>query len=153
MTLIISSVSNVSATGIRGDSAEGATEEEHLCWVNGYDSGFAGKYDKDRALECIEYGDSYNFTWAKGCEDSLRTEEECGELTNNPVELEEEGYSKLKAENDSICYNAGKEDGEADKPFNKEKDQGCYEFNDVGGGYEGGYQLGCEEHSTESTVN
>jgi hypothetical protein len=72
--------------GIRGDSDEGSTEEEHDCWIDGYDSGFAGKYDKDRAKECIEHSDNYNKTWAIGCEDSLRTEEECGELINNPVE-------------------------------------------------------------------
>ena len=140
---------SVFATGIRGDSAEGATVEEHLCWVNGYDSGFAGKYDSDRAKECIEYDDQYNFTWAIGCEDSTRSEKECGELINNPVEIED--YEALKGKNDFTCHDAGREDGKAGKPFNKERDDGCYEFNDIGDGYEGGYQWGCETHTTPSS--
>ena len=41
---------SVFATGIRGDSDEDATAEESRCWVNGYDSGFAGKYDKDKLV-------------------------------------------------------------------------------------------------------
>ena len=40
---------NVFATGIRYDTGEDATAEESHCWVDGYDSGFAGKYDEDRA--------------------------------------------------------------------------------------------------------
>jgi hypothetical protein len=40
-------VPNVYASGIRYDSDEGATAEESRCWVDGYDSGFAGKYDKE----------------------------------------------------------------------------------------------------------
>jgi hypothetical protein len=86
MTLVMGSISNVFATGIRYDSGDYATDEEHYCHVDGYDSGFAGKYDKDRARECIEHSDNYNQLWAYGCEDSLRTEEECGDLINNPVE-------------------------------------------------------------------
>ena len=43
-----------------------ATEEGADCWVDGYDSGFAGKYDKDRAKECIEHDDYYNKLWAHG---------------------------------------------------------------------------------------
>ena len=31
------------------------------CWADGYDAGFAGKYDKDRAGKCNEIeGDRYN---------------------------------------------------------------------------------------------
>jgi hypothetical protein len=44
-----------------------------------------GKYDRDRALECIEHSDNYNRMWTYGCEDARRTEEECGDLINNPV--------------------------------------------------------------------
>jgi hypothetical protein len=43
------------------------------------------------------------------------------------------------------------DDGEAGKPFNKDRDGGCYEFNDLFGGYEGGYQSGCETHTTEAS--
>ena len=49
---------SVSATGIRHDPGDDATIEESRCWRDGYDS--------------------------YGCEDLLRTKEECGELTNNP---------------------------------------------------------------------
>jgi hypothetical protein len=85
-------------TGIRHDPDKYAKNEEANCWINSYDSGFAGKYDSERARECIEHGDYYNFTWSIGCEDSLLTEEECGELINNPVEIED--YEALKGEND-----------------------------------------------------
>jgi hypothetical protein len=136
------------ATGLRGDPGDDATDEQADCFVNGYDSGFAGKYDKDRARECVEHKDQYNKMWDRGCEDSLRTEEECGELINNPLEIDD--FEALKAENDRTCYDAGQEDGKADRPFNEEREDGCYEFNDISAGYEGGYQSGCENHNTES---
>jgi hypothetical protein len=104
-----------------------------------------------RASECQENSDNdfYNFTWAIGCEDSTRTEAECAELINNPVEIE--NYKALADENNRTCYDAGREDGEAGRPFNEERDDGCYEFDDIAGGYEGGYQSGCEKHTAEST--
>ena len=46
--LLLAAVPNVSATGIRHDSGDDATDEEHSCHIDGYDSGFAGKYDSDR---------------------------------------------------------------------------------------------------------
>jgi hypothetical protein len=119
MTLLISSVSNVPASGIRADSGDDATLEESECWVNGYDSGFAGKYDSDRARECIEHSDNYNQMWTKGCEDAFRTEEEFGVLINNPVEIED--FEVLKAENDRTCYDTGNEDGKADELFNEDR--------------------------------
>jgi hypothetical protein len=151
LLLVTATITNVYASGIRGDSGGDATDKEHRCWVNGYDSGFAGKYDKDRANECREHEDvyNYNWTWDKGCEDSTRTEAECNELINNPVEIDD--FKALKGENDRACYDAGQEDGKAYRPFNEEREDGCYEFNDIGGGYEGGYQFGCEQHTTEST--
>ena len=79
-------VPNVYASGIRGDVDEGTTIGESICWVNGYDSGFAGKFDKDRSDECGEFHENYySKMWDMGCEDSLRTEEECIEIRNNPV--------------------------------------------------------------------
>jgi hypothetical protein len=63
-------VPNVSATGLRYDWPDDATEEEFDCWINGYDSGFAGKYDSDRARECIEHEDNYDDLWAFGCKDA-----------------------------------------------------------------------------------
>jgi hypothetical protein len=147
--LLSSTTAAAFATGIRYDSGDDATDEEHYCHVNGYDSGFAGKYDRDRARGCIEHDDKYNSAWAYGCEDALRTEEECGSLINNPVEIED--FEALKAENDRTCYDAGKEDGDANRPFNEERDDGCYEFDDIGGGYQGGYQSGCETYTTEAS--
>ncbi|MGC1132894.1 MAG: hypothetical protein WA941_08725 [Nitrososphaeraceae archaeon] len=150
MTLIISSVNNAFATGIRYDFSDDATAEEADCHVDGYDSGFAAKYAKDIARKCIEKGnDQYNQLWAYGCEDALRTEEECGDLINNPVEIED--FEALKAENDRACYDAGREDGEAGRPFNMDRNKGCYEFDDISGGYEGGYQSGCETHTTQAS--
>jgi hypothetical protein len=142
-------ISNVSATGVRVDSGDDATQEEHDCWINGYDSGFAGKYDRDRARECIDHSDNYNHMWAYGCEDALRTEEECGNLINNPVEIED--FEALKQENDRTCYDAGKEYGEADRPYNRDRASGCQEFEGIGDGYEGGYQFGCETHTTQAS--
>ena len=46
------------------------------------------------------------------------TEEECGDIMNNPVEIED--FEAVKNENDHACYDAGKEDGEAGKPFNRD---------------------------------
>ena len=147
--LFLGTTVNVFASGVRYDSGDDATDEEHYCHVNGYDSGFAGRYDKDRARECIEHGDNYNQLWTIGCKDSTRTEEECDQLINNPVEIQD--FEALKAENDRICYDAGREDGDALRPFNEERDNGCYEFDDISGGYEGGYQSACENHMTEAS--
>ena len=149
MTLLINSVSNVFTTGVRHDPGDDATLEESHCWLDGYDSGFAGKYDKDRARECIDHSDNYNQMWAYGCEEALRTEEECGDLINNPVEIED--FEALQSENDRTCYDAGSEDGKAGKPFNKETDDACYEFEGIGDGYKGGYQFGCETHTTQAS--
>ncbi len=149
ITLLISSVSNVFATGLRHDPGDDATPEQAKCFINGYDSGFAGKYDKDRAEECVEHKDQYNEMWDVGCEHSTRTEAECAELINNPVEIED--FKILKGQNDQTCHEFGFEDGKASKPFNEERDDGCYEFGGLFGGYQESYQLGCETHSTQSS--
>ncbi len=50
MALILTiPVASVFASGPRLDSGDDATQEEHDCWVDGYDSGFAGKYDSDKS--------------------------------------------------------------------------------------------------------
>ena len=55
------------------------------CWVDGYDAGFAGVYDKDRANECNNIlGDQYNRSWPYGCIDSGLTEGECNDIKNDP---------------------------------------------------------------------
>lgn len=76
--LIMATIANVYASGVRGDVDDDATEEEIECWVNGYDDGFAGKYDKDRGSECEKIGDdNYNYTWTMGCKESGLTAKEC----------------------------------------------------------------------------
>lgn len=42
----------VSAGGPKLDWPEDSTSEGKDCWVDGYDAGFAVKYDKDRADRC-----------------------------------------------------------------------------------------------------
>jgi hypothetical protein len=144
-----STIAAAFASGVRHDSGDDATDEEHECWINGYDSGFAGKYDKDRARECIDHSDNYNQMWAYGCEDAPRSEEECSEIMNNPVEIED--FEALENENDRTCYDAGRDDGEAGEPLNEDRRHGCQEFDGIGGGYRDGYQSGCETHSTEES--
>ena len=65
-------ISHVNAGGPRLDYDEryedvpGAPE----CWVDGYDAGFAGDYDRNRADECKDIpGDQYNRSWQYGCKD------------------------------------------------------------------------------------
>jgi hypothetical protein len=54
-------INSVFASGPRLDSGDNVTEEDHDCYVDGYDAGFTGKYDSDRASECKENGDdNYN---------------------------------------------------------------------------------------------
>jgi hypothetical protein len=62
-----------------------------------------------------------------------------------------EDFEALKSENDRTCYDAGIADGEAGKPFNIDRSSGCGEFGGIGGGYKGGYQFGCETHTTENS--
>lgn len=72
---------NVYAGGVRGDTPDGATPDEVDCWVDGYDDGFAGKYDKDRGSECEEIGDdNYDYVWNYGCEEAGLTVRECEEI-------------------------------------------------------------------------
>ena len=145
--LLLATVSNVYAGGPRLDYPYPGTDEEADCWVDGYDAGFAGKYDKHRAKECLgDGGDSYNESWDGACRDGSYTENECADFINNPV-VDLGDHEQLKEENTQACYDAGREDGESNKPFNKERDSGCAEFGDYGGGY----QLGCETHTTQAS--
>ena len=138
------SVSNVYAGGPRLDYPSDSTSEGADCWVDGYDSGFAGKYDKGRADECADENDEYNRSWKYACRDGGFTEDECNGFKENPVEIED--YEALKGENDRTCNDAGYEDGEAGA-FNKDRDKGCYEF----GSYKKQFQSGCETHTTQAS--
>ena len=84
-------MSNVYAGGPRLDwdqryeDIPGAPE----CWVEGYDAGFAQKYDKDRADECADIpGDQYNASWGYGCIDSGLAEADCNDIKDNPQDIE-----------------------------------------------------------------
>ena len=130
MTLLTSGIAAAFAGGPRLDNYSDSTKEGADCWVDGYDSGFAGKYDKDRADECAnEKYDEYNAAWPNACRDGGHTEEECNDFKNNPVEIED--FEALEGENDGTCYDAGREDGIANKPFNKDRDKGCTEFDGI----------------------
>ena len=65
---MIATITNVYASGPRLDYSNDDTEEGAYCWVDGFDAGFAGKYDKNRAKECLENGqDEYNASWGFAC--------------------------------------------------------------------------------------
>lgn len=49
---LLLTATNVYAGGPRLDYPSDSTEEGADCWVDGYDAGFAGKYDADKADEC-----------------------------------------------------------------------------------------------------
>jgi hypothetical protein len=145
--LLLATVSNVYAGGPRLDYPYPGTDEEADCWVDGYDAGFAGKYDKDRAKECLEDGgDSYNESWDGACRDGGYTENECADFINNPVDLGD--HEQLKEENTQACWNDGYEDGKADRPFNKDRSSACSEY---GSQYRSAYQSGCQLDSTEES--
>ena len=140
-------IGSVFAGGPRFDSYDDSTNEGARCWVNGYDSGFVGKYDKDRADECSkEKYDEYNAAWGYACRDGGFTENECYGFRNNPVEIE--NYESLEQEITKACYDDGLEDGKTDRPFNKKRDQKCSEF---GNQYEDAYKFGCQSDSTEES--
>jgi hypothetical protein len=156
MTLLIGSVSNVFAGGPRLDYPEDgeASQESNDCWIDGYDSGFAGKFDKDRNDECQEEEDNYyNFGWAVGCEDGHhnttrtttgRSVWECIKIMNNPVEIED--YEALEQEIILDCRQDGEQDYKDGKPFHKERSSACGEY---GNPYEEGYKSKCLQDHTE----
>jgi hypothetical protein len=119
-------ISSVSAGGPRLDSPDDSTREGANCWVDGYDAGFAGKYDKGRADECANEDDEYNESWDGACENAGYTLGECEGFKNNPVNIEDHGA--LQQENAQNCWNDGYEDGKADNPFNEDRDSGCDEY-------------------------
>ena len=147
--LLVGTIANVQAGGPRMDWDEryedfpGATN----CWVDGYDAGFAGKYDKKRADECNDIpGDQYNASWKYACKDPGFMPDECESFKNNPVDIQD--HEALQQENVQNCWNDGYEDAKADKPFNKDRDSGCDEYSPD---YESGYNSGCIIDTTEAT--
>jgi hypothetical protein len=136
---MVATISNVYASGPRLDYPEDATEEGAYCWVDGYDAGFAGKYDKDRADECaILADDEYNSSWKYACKDAGYMPNECQYFKNNPQDLEHAG---LYEENRRHCYDVGYAEGKNSTLFNKKKDSACSEFSNS---YEQGFSAGCQ---------
>jgi hypothetical protein len=145
--LVIVTTANVYASGPRLDYPYPGTDEEADCWVDGYDAGFSGQYDSDRAKECLEEGgDAYNRSWGYACRDGGFTKNQCAGFINNPVDLGD--HEQLKEENTSGCINDGFEDGKADRPFDKDRSKACSEY---GGTYRSNYQTGCEYDNTEES--
>lgn len=131
-------VPNVYASGPRGDSPDGSTREGANCWVEGYDAGFAQKYDKDRADQCKNAeDDEYNASWKYGCIDSGLTKIDCDQIKDNPEHIEHES---LQEENRRNCYDDGYEDGR-NNPFDRERNNGCNDYQDM---YYKGFIAGCE---------
>ena len=96
--LVLATTANVYASGPRLDYPSPGTDEEADCWVDGYDAGFLGQYDSDRAKECLEEGgDSYNESWGYACRDGGFNENECNDSINNPVDLG--NHDQLQKEN------------------------------------------------------
>ena len=52
--LVLATTTDVYAGGPRLDYGDDVTEEAADCWVDGYDAGFAGKYDSDRAQNVLD---------------------------------------------------------------------------------------------------
>ena len=136
--LMVGAISNVYAGGPRLDYPDDATEEGADCWVDGYDSGFAGKYDKARADRCAQENDEYNRSWGYACRDGGYMPDECEGFKNNPSNLQ---YAQLQEENRRGCYDKGFEDGNSSLAFNKDRDHGCSEYSSA---YRYGFNAGCE---------
>jgi hypothetical protein len=158
LTLLISSVSNVFAGGPRANGPEDSTPEADACWANGYDSGFAGKFDKERNDECQDEGEEgknyYNSAWAIGCEDGPndtnrkqtgRSVLECIRIMNNPVEIED--YEPLVQKIIAECRFDGEQDYNNGEPFHRERSIACSEF---GQPYEEGYKSKFLQNHTEA---
>jgi hypothetical protein len=129
------------AGGPRGDYDEryedvpGAPE----CWVDGYDAGFAQKYDKVRADECADIpGNQYNASWNYGCIDSGLTKTDCDIIKDNPVDTGDP--KSLEEENRRTCYDDGYEDGKTNT-YDREREQSCSEFGDP---YRDGFMAACQ---------
>jgi hypothetical protein len=138
-TMTTNTVPNVYAGGPRADYDEryedvpGASE----CWIDGYDAGFAGKYDKDRADECKDIpGNQYDTSWNHGCKNGGYMSDECEDIKYNPEVM---NHKSLKEENRRVCYDDGFEDG-LNNPFDHERNNGC---NDYGRAYYDGFVDGC----------
>ena len=107
------------------------------CSVAGYDAGFAGKYDKDRADECMEKSnDENNQAWIFACDDAGYLPSECDDFRNNPVQI---NSHRLPDEITIWCWSSGYWDG-LTPAFDRDKDFGCSEYGSL---YDDGFMEGC----------
>jgi hypothetical protein len=136
LTMIPTANVFVFAGGPRLDWPEDSTSEGKDCWVNGYDAGFAGKYDKARADRCAQENDEYNRSWNYACRDGGYTPAECNNFKNNSVSIVSES---LQEENRRGCYDDGFRDGKVTS-FDKNRSTACYEYSSS---YEDGFSAGC----------
>jgi hypothetical protein len=140
LVLVVSTTTTTSAYagGPRLDYPDDATAEGADCWVDGYDAGFAGKYDKNRADECTENGDdNYNGSWSYACKDAGYVIDECESFKNNPVDTVNPNSLE---ENRRTCYDNGYEDG-GTNAYDSEREQRCSEF---GSPYRDGFMAACQ---------
>ncbi len=135
---MVGAISNVYAGGPRLDYPSDSTSEGADCWVDGYDAGFAGKYDKARADRCAQENDEYNRSWGYACRDAGYMPDQCEGFKNIPSNLQ---HAQLQEENRRNCYDDGFEDGNSSLAFNKDRDHGCSEYNSA---YRYGFRAGCE---------
>jgi hypothetical protein len=157
-------VSNVYAEGQRFDSPEGESQEVQDCYREGYEQGFAHRYNEDRADECEENGkDWYNIAWGGACINSGQTKQHCDRIkeriknadlpeldkdeTYGGCEEQSKGLAcdienvdDLGNQNMGKCWDDGFEDGQ-NNPFNQERDFGCGDYRDM---YYKGFIAGCE---------
>jgi hypothetical protein len=146
LLVVLTTTSSVYAGGPRLDYHD-ATPEGADCWVNGYDAGFAGKYDKTRADECKPHEDNYNVSWSYGCRDAGYTIDECESFRNNPVDTV--NPNSLVEENRRTCYDDGYEDG-GTGAYDRERESRCSEFGDP---YNDGFMAACQFGNTFEFCN
>ena len=120
-------VPNVYASGPRHDYPDPPpTPYSTDCYRDGYEAGFAGKYDNDRAKECMKVGnDWYNKVWDSSCTKTGRSESEYNDIMNDPQDLGD--HEQLDQENLDSCYDDGYEDGQ-NNPFDQERNEGCDDY-------------------------
>jgi hypothetical protein len=136
--LVVLPTSLIYASGPRFDSPEDRPQEYRDCYRDGWEQGFAGMYDSDRASECYETGlDWYNKIWNDACTQT-RSEDDCNDKRNDPVDVQENN-EELGEQNRRYCYDLGYEDGQ-DHPFNRDLYEGCLDYVDT---YYPGFIDGC----------
>ncbi|MGE5662118.1 MAG: hypothetical protein ACM3X1_07720 [Ignavibacteriales bacterium] len=122
---------------------EGAPE----CWRDGYDAGFAGVYDRERARECSEIaGDQYNASWPYGCKDGGYSEYRCENIKKySNVRID---HKILADANRGKCWTDGFEAGSKNDTYNFDRASGCSEYGSL---YRYGFIQGCQDPTPTKT--